>query len=253
MRVVLVIPARFQSMRFPGKPLADLSGRPVIQHVYEKAKSLKVVDRVVVVTDDERIEKAVSGFSGEVFLTSSRARTGSDRIAELAQRMKADLFVNLQGDELLLDPEMLAPLIALFLKKRSLKVGSLMRRLESEEDYKNPNIVKVVSDQEGFALYFSRAPIPFFRDRSGRRTISHVYQHLGIYIYRRKPLLEFSTWPTGALEDFEQLEQLRFLEHGFRIKLLETKGRSLRIDTPEDLKTAEAVLRRACEAPKPKL
>lgn len=242
MRVVLVIPARFQSTRFPGKPLANLLGRPVIQHVYEQARNLKVVDRVIVATDDERIMKAVEGFSGEAYLTSNRARTGSDRIAELAQRMKAELFVNLQGDELLLDPAMLVPLINLFLKKKSLLVGSLMRSLASEGDLKNPNIVKVVSDQEGFALYFSRAPIPFFRDRSMPLPLKSIYQHLGVYIYRRKPLLEFSGWPTGTLENFEQLEQLRFLEHGYRIKLLETQARSLRIDTPEDLKTAEAVL-----------
>jgi len=242
MRVVLVIPARFQSTRFPGKPLADLLGRPVIQYVYEQARHLKVVDRVIVATDDERVRKAVEGFSGEAYLTSSGARTGSDRVAELAQRMKAELFVNLQGDELLLDPELLVPLITLFLKKRSLKVGSLMRSLASEGDLKNPNIVKVVSDQEGFALYFSRAPIPFCRDHSCALPLKSIYQHLGIYIYRRAPLLEFSSWPTGALENFEQLEQLRFLEHGYRIKLLETQGRSLRIDTPEDLQAAEAVL-----------
>ena len=242
MRVVLVIPARFSSTRFHGKPLADLLGRPVIQHVYEQASNLKVVDRVIVATDDERIMKVVEGFSGEAYLTSNRARTGSDRVAELARRMKAELFVNLQGDELLLDPEMLVPLINLFLKKKSLLVGSLKRSLESEGDIKNPNIVKVVSDREDFALYFSRAPIPFFRDRSVPLPLKSIYQHLGVYIYRRKPLLEFSGWPTGGLEDFEQLEQLRFLEYGYRIKLLETQGRSLRIDTPEDLKTAEAVL-----------
>jgi 3-deoxy-manno-octulosonate cytidylyltransferase (CMP-KDO synthetase) len=242
MRVVLVIPARFESTRFPGKPLADLFGRPLIQHVYEQACTLKIVDRVIVATDDERILKTVKGFSGEAYLTSNHARTGSDRIAELAQRMKAELFVNLQGDELLLDPEMLVPLITLFLDQRSLKVGSLMRTLDSERDFTNPNIVKVVSDQEGFALYFSRASIPFFRSHSMPLPLKNIFHHLGIYIYRRKSLLEFSGWPTGILEDFERLEQLRFLEHGFKIKLLETAGRSLRIDVPEDLKAAEAVL-----------
>jgi len=223
MKVVLVIPARFQSTRFPGKPLAKLLGRPLIQHVYEQTRNLKVVDRVIVATDDERIKKVVEGFEGEAYLTSNRARTGGDRIAELAQRMKAELFVNLQGDELLLDPEMLVPLITLFRKKKSLLVGSLMRSIASEEDFKNPNIVKTVSDREGFALYFSRSPIPFFRDRPNNFPLKSVYQHLGIYIYRRQPLLEFSGWPTGILEDFEQLEQLRFLEHGYRIKLLETR------------------------------
>jgi 3-deoxy-manno-octulosonate cytidylyltransferase (CMP-KDO synthetase) len=242
MRVVLVIPARFQSTRFPGKPLAKIMGRPLIQHVHEQARNLNIVDRVVVATDDERIKKVVEGFGAEAYLTSNRARTGSDRIADLAQRVKAELYLNLQGDELLLDPEMLVPLITLFKKKKSLLVGSLMRSISSEEDLLNPNIVKVVSDREGFALYFSRAPIPFFRDGSIRPLMKNIYQHLGVYIYRRRPLLEFSNWPTGTLEDFEQLEQLRFLEHGYRIKLLETQGRSLRIDTPEDLRDAEAVL-----------
>jgi 3-deoxy-manno-octulosonate cytidylyltransferase (CMP-KDO synthetase) len=244
MKAVLVIPARFQSTRFPGKPLANLAGRPLIRHVYEQAKNLKVIDRVIVATDDERIKKVVEGFGGEACITSSRSRTGSDRIAELARRVKAELFVNLQGDELLLDPEMLVPLITLFKKKKSLPVGSLMRSLASEEDLKNPNIVKTVTDREGFALYFSRAPIPFFRDRPAHLSLKNIYQHLGVYIYRRRPLLEFSGWPTGTLEDFEQLEQLRFLEHGYRIRLLETQGRSLRIDTPEDLRDAEAVLSR---------
>src|SRR6186997_3113923 len=148
MNVILVIPARFQSTRFPGKPLAKLFGRPLIHHVYEQARNLKVVDRVVVATDDERIMKTVEGFGGEAYLTSNRARTGSDRIAELAQKMKAELFVNLQGDELLLDAEMLVPLISLFRKKKSLLVGSLIRSLSSEEDLKNPNIVKAVPDRE---------------------------------------------------------------------------------------------------------
>jgi len=242
MRVVAVIPARYDSTRLPGKPLQDLLGRPLIQHVYEQACRLKIADRVVVATDDERILKAVKEFSGEVYLTSNRVRTGSDRVAELAQRMKAELFLNLQGDELLLDPEMLIPLVTLFLNKKSLMVGSLMRSLVSERDFANPNIVKVVSDLNGFALYFSRAPIPFFRDHSTPLPLKNVYHHLGIYIYRRKALLEFSGWPTGVLEDLERLEQLRFLEHGIRIKLLETAGRSLRIDVPEDLKIAGAVL-----------
>lgn len=241
--VTVVIPARFGSSRFPGKPLAMLMGKPLIQHVYERAQASPMIDQVLVATDDARVRDAVQGFGGTVVLTTEPFRTGTDRVAAVARQLPARVFVNLQGDEIILHPELLADLVMPFLASGA-GMGTLKRRLTSMADVRNPGVVKVVTDQQGEALYFSRAPIPHARDGVIESAAWLHYVHLGIYIYTREALLRLAELPTSPLEDAEKLEQLRALEHGIRIRVWETTHPSLRIDTPADLKEAEAVLQR---------
>lgn len=242
--VTVVIPARFGSSRFPGKPLALLAGKPLIQHVYERARSSPGVHRVLVATDDIRIRNAVTAFGGTVVMPKGRFRTGTDRVAAVARRTSGKVFVNLQGDEIALHPGLLADLIAPFLKSGA-AMGTLKRTLTSSDEVRNPGIVKVVTDSTGHALYFSRAPIPCDREKGlGKFVAGLHYVHLGIYIYTREALLRLAQLPTSPLEDAEKLEQLRALEHGIGIRVWETRHQSLRIDTPDDLRQAESELRR---------
>lgn len=242
--VTVVIPARYGSSRFPGKPLVSLAGRPMIQHVYERAQGCPGIDRVVVATDDNRIAEAVRGFGGTVVMTSEPYRTGTDRVAGVARQLPGDVFVNLQGDEILLRSSLLADLVAPFLESGA-GMGTLKRALTSEAEIRNPAVVKVVTDGAGRALYFSRATIPHIRDRQKGESVPDLYfVHLGVYSYTRETLARFAALPTGVLEDAEKLEQLRALEHGIPIRVWETRHRSLRIDTPEDVRAAEAVLER---------
>ena len=241
--VAVVIPARFGSSRFPGKPLAMLMGKPLIQHVYERAQASPLISQVLVATDDARIRDAVDGFGGTVVMTTEPFRTGTDRVAAVARQLPAQVFVNLQGDEIILHPELLTDLVMPFLASGA-GMGTLKRRLTSMADVRNPGVVKVVTDQQGEALYFSRAPIPHVRDRAQESAAWLHYVHLGIYIYTRETLLRLAELPTSPLEDTEKLEQLRALDHGIRIRVWETTHPSLRIDAPEDLKEAELVLQR---------
>jgi 3-deoxy-manno-octulosonate cytidylyltransferase (CMP-KDO synthetase) len=242
--VTVVIPARFDSSRFPGKPLALLAGKPLIQHVYERASRSPGVGRVVVATDDARIRKAVATFGGAVVMPKGTFRTGTDRVAAVAGRLPGRVFVNLQGDEIALHPGLLAGLIRPFLRSGA-GMGTLKRALTSSGEVRNPGIVKVVTDARGNALYFSRAPIPCDRGKGPGNFVAGLhYVHLGIYIYTRETLLRLSRLPTTPLEDAEKLEQLRALEHGIRIRVWETKHDSLRIDTPADLRRAAAALKR---------
>lgn len=242
--VTVVIPARFGSSRFPGKPLALLAGKPLIQHVYERALASPGVRRVLVATDDARIRKAVAAFGGDVVMPKGTFRTGTDRVAAVARLIPGRWFVNLQGDEISLHPGLLGDLIRPFLRSRA-GMGTLKRALTSSSEVRNPGIVKVVTDAGGGALYFSRAPIPCGREQGPGNYVSGLhYVHLGIYIYTRATLLRLSRMPTSPLEQTEQLEQLRALEHGIRIRVWETTRDSLRIDTPADLKQAESVLKR---------
>lgn len=242
--VTVVIPARFGSSRFPGKPLAPLAGKPLIQHVYERALRSPGVRRVLVATDDARIQKAVAAFGGTVVMPKGTFRTGTDRVAAVARRTPGRVFVNLQGDEIALRPGLLGDLIRPFLRSGA-GMGTLKRALTSSGEVRNPGIVKVVTDRDGHALYFSRAPIPCDRDRGPGNIASGLhYVHLGIYIYTRATLLRLSRLPTSPLEEAEKLEQLRALEQGIRIRVWETRHESLRIDTPGDLRAAAAVLRR---------
>jgi 3-deoxy-manno-octulosonate cytidylyltransferase (CMP-KDO synthetase) len=242
--VTVVIPARFGSSRFPGKPLAGLIGKPLIQHVYERAQAAPGIERVVVATDDERIGDAVAKFGGTVMTTSEPFRTGTDRVAWVAKQLPGQVFVNLQGDEIALHPDLFTDLVAPFLASGA-GMGTLKRRLTSDDELRNPAVVKVVTDRDGDALYFSRAPIPHLRDGPISQALDSLhYVHLGIYIYSRDTLLRLAELPTGILEEAEKLEQLRALEHGVRIRVWETRHPSLRVDTQEDLEEAAATLQR---------
>jgi 3-deoxy-manno-octulosonate cytidylyltransferase (CMP-KDO synthetase) len=241
--VTVVIPARYGSSRFPGKPLAMLGRKPMIQHVYEQAAACRTVADVLVATDDKRIQQAVEQFGGQAVLMAGEFRTGTDRVAGVARSRTGRFFVDLQGDEIPVDPELLADLIEPFVESGA-EMGTLKRLMTSSDDLLNPSVVKVVTDQQGQALYFSRAPIPLVRDDPGRRATEGLhYIHLGVYIYTREALLKLAAWPTGALEEAEKLEQLRALEHGMPIRVWETKHESLRVDTPADAASVSEKLR----------
>jgi 3-deoxy-manno-octulosonate cytidylyltransferase (CMP-KDO synthetase) len=243
MSVLVVIPARYGSTRFPGKPLALIGRKPMIQHVYEGAAKAAGIDEVVVATDDQRIISAVEQFGGRAVMTSASARSGTERVAEVARTHQAAVIINVQGDEPLIQPDMLAQLAEFLSRHPAVPMASLMTKLMRAEELTNPNVVKVVTDRDGFAIYFSRSPIPFERANgpTGQRA-NRFYKHLGIYGYQRRFLLQFPHLEQTPLEQAEQLEQLRALEHGYRIKLLETAHDTIGVDTPEDLKRVEQLL-----------
>ena len=250
----MVIPARYGSTRFPGKPLALLHGKPMIQHVVERARQAARAGDVVVATDDPRILEAVGRAGGHAVMTSASAGSGSERVCEVARAREAQVVINVQGDEPLLHPEMVDQLAEYLERHRAVPMASLMTRLTRTEDLTNPNVVKVVVDRDGFALYFSRAPIPHLRQETGDKRLETkqsavsclmsgvCFKHLGIYGYQRQFLLQFPHLEPTPLEQAEQLEQLRALEHGYRIKLLETAHDTIGVDTPEDLKRVEAMV-----------
>jgi 3-deoxy-manno-octulosonate cytidylyltransferase (CMP-KDO synthetase) len=246
MKITAVIPARYASTRFPGKALADIGGKPMIQHVYERTSRASLVSRVIVATDDQRIADVIQRIGGEVVMTAASHETGTDRLAEVARGLDSDLIVNVQGDEPLIDPAMINQAIQPFLDNPGLKMGTLKTRVLCLHDFLSPNVVKVVTDRDGNALYFSRSPLPFFRDKwqdlkdesfvSGRML---CYKHVGLYVYRRDFLLEFAAMPPTALEMSEKLEQLRAVENGVRIRVVETEFTSIGVDTPDDLNKAQ--------------
>ncbi len=248
MRVTAIIPARYASTRFPGKPLAEILGKPMIQWVCERTAKAAHIHRVIVATDDERIAAAVRGFGGEVEMTRADHPTGTDRLAEVAARIETDLVVNVQGDEPLIDPKMIEQAVAPLRKNRGIPMGTLKCPLASREEFRNPNVVKVVTDRQGFALYFSRAPIPHPRDRGedlpADLTGLNCFKHVGLYVYRKDFLLTYPKLAVTPLENLEKLEQLRALEHGFRIRVAETALPSQGVDTPEDLERVRELLRR---------
>lgn len=243
MKAVGVIPARYKSIRFEGKPLADILGKPMIQRVYERAIKATTLDRVIVATDDERIFEAVKRFGGEVVMTSESCSTGTERVAEVAKGLDCQIIANVQGDEPLLNPRMIDEIITPMIDDSAIDVGTLIQLIESEADYLNPNVVKVAIDKDGFALYFSRAPIPGGRTGKWHEKLIS-YRHAGLYAYRREALLRFASLPSGAFEQAEGLEQLRFLENGYRIRAVLTKHSSIGVDTPEDLEKAVEVLKK---------
>lgn len=246
---VAIIPARYQSSRLPGKPLADICGRPMIEHVYRRAASAPSISRVVVATDDQRVVDAVKRFGGEVRLTRSTHSTGSDRLAEVAQDLDCSVVVNVQGDEPLVDPLMIEEAIAPMRCDSIIDISTLRKRITEPKDFFDPNVVKVVVNREDFALYFSRSPIPFLRDNQTRPHPAWLregwcclYRHIGLYVYRRDVLLAFASLQPTGLERAESLEQLRALEHGLRIKVTETTYDSLGVDTPEDLERVRQIV-----------
>jgi len=245
MKTVAIIPARYASERLPGKPLADIAGKPMIQHVYERTSRARLVNRVIVATDDERIAVVVRGFGGEVVMTPRTHQSGSDRIAAVARSLEdADIVVNVQGDEPLIVPEMIDQGILPLHRDPSVEVATLVRELVSEEDLDNPAIPKVVLDKNGYCLYFSRSAIPFVRDAGeGRRTSAgKFYRHIGLYVYRREFLLKYAALPQTPLELLEKLEQLRILEHGYRIKAAITTYDTTPVDTSADLEKVRALV-----------
>ena len=237
MRCVIVIPARMGASRFPGKPLADLLGKPMVQWVWEAASKAGVGDRVIVATPDQEIVDACASFGAEAILTSHNHVTGTDRIAEVAQKVVADVYVNVQGDEPLIRAESIKACADPLLANPNIAMGSVYSECPSEE-YDEPATVKVVTDGDGFALYFSRFPIPFARNE---RRIP-VKKHVGLYAYRRDALLDFSTWPMSDLEAAESLEQLRFMHHGIRIFMAPGAGTELAVDTPEQADQVRKIL-----------
>src|SRR4029450_11671953 len=263
MAVVAVIPARYGSTRLPGKPLADIGGKPMIQHVYESASKARGLDRVVVATDDRRVEQAVRSFGGEVMMTSKHHASGTDRLAEVARKVRggwlgdgartsrADCLFNVQGDLPFIHSDTIVRAIRPLRRDRTIPMGTVCTAIYEEEEWRNANIVKVLTDRAGFALYFSRSPIPYVRNsvvdpyhkkiRADRRVSR--YRHLGLYVYRRDFLLKFARLRPTALEQIESLEQLRALENGYRIYVAEVDENGVEVDTPADLKKAARYLK----------
>ncbi|MCG3148157.1 MAG: 8-amino-3,8-dideoxy-manno-octulosonate cytidylyltransferase [Verrucomicrobiae bacterium] len=243
-RTLGVIPARYGAQRFPGKPLALIAGKPLVQRVYEQARQAKRLDDVVVATDDTRILEAVEGFGGNAVLTDPACPSGTDRAAEVARQYPCDLIVNIQGDEPLMKPGMIDQLVAGMEASPEFEMGTLARPVESTDVWANPNVVKVVFGAKGNALYFSRCPVPFVRDANGGFVTGKAHKHIGIYAYRKDFLLTFVTLPQSALEQTEKLEQLRALENGFGIRVWVTPYDSIGVDRPEDVELVEEILRK---------
>ena len=240
--VLAIIPARFGSTRLPGKPLASIAGKPMIQHVVERVRRAELVKSILVATDDERIKKAVEGFGGQAILTRPDHRTGTDRVAEVAAHVNAELYVNIQGDEPLIDPGTVDSVLAAMLEDESVQIATPCTAITQPNEIMDPNIVKVARDFDGNGLYFSRAPIPWVRDTKIPIAARH-WKHIGLYAFRRDTLLEFPTLPPGELEHIEQLEQLRWLENGFRIRVVETDYDAVSVDVPADIERVEKILR----------
>jgi 3-deoxy-manno-octulosonate cytidylyltransferase (CMP-KDO synthetase) len=252
-RVVAIIPARYNATRFPGKPLALLKGKPIIQHVYENASRAGLINSILVATDDQRILDTVINFGGTAVMTSGSHQSGTDRIAEAAGNIKCDYVINVQGDEPFIEPEMIDDVVNLLYNDDNVSISTLAKRVTDIKEIFSPHVVKVVMDEKGYALYFSRAPIPYHRDEfSELRVMSHelqaqqintrnleFYKHIGIYGYRKDALIKFSSLKPGRLEKIEKLEQLRALNAGMKIKVKETQYDTFGIDTIEDLRKAE--------------
>ena len=232
-----MIPARFASSRFPGKSLATIAGKPMLQHVYERASQARYLSKLIVATDDERIYKAARSFGAAAVMTRTDHLSGTDRVAEAASGDHASVIVNIQGDEPLIDPAAIDAATLALLDDPDVPMATLMKAIEDRREIHDPNVVKVVTNLAGDAIYFSRCPIPFTRD-DGR---SVHYKHLGVYVYRREFLLAYSGLPVGPLERMERLEQLRALENGHRVRVVETEYESLGVDTPEDLERVSAL------------
>lgn len=231
-----VIPARYQSTRLPGKPLSDIAGKPMIQWVYEGACQAKLLDQVWVATDDDRIMQAVIGFGGRAVMTSPNHQTGTDRLAEVAEKIPCDIVVNIQGDEPLIQGAVIDQVAKPLIEDRSIPMGTAMVRESDPESLHDPSVVKVVADSQGFATYFSRSLIPYPRKEGV------FYRHIGLYVYQREFLLQFRKLQPAPAEVMESLEQLRAIHYGHRIKIMEVTGQFLGVDTPEDLERVRGIL-----------
>jgi 3-deoxy-manno-octulosonate cytidylyltransferase (CMP-KDO synthetase) len=253
MTTIAIIPARYGSVRFAGKPLVDLAGKPLIAHVVDRAREAKRVDDVIVATDDERIARAVQAHGARAVMTSADCPSGTDRIAEVAAALPdARIIVNVQGDEPLMPPDVIDRAVEALESDPDCAVSTAMIRLTSEADFLSPNVVKVVCDYAGRALYFSRSPVPNL-SRASQEDLGFIagkprdrafwgFKHFGLYVYRREALLRFVELAPSSLERVEKLEQLRFLENGMSIRVIETAHDSIGVDTPEDLEEARRIL-----------
>ncbi|MCX8031106.1 MAG: 3-deoxy-manno-octulosonate cytidylyltransferase [Thermodesulfovibrionales bacterium] len=256
MSAIVIIPCRYASTRFPGKPLKLLLGKPLIQHVFESVSKAKSIDGIFIATDNDEIFRVVKSFGGHPIMTSQDHKSGTDRIAEAVMKIerekkcidKIDLVLNVQGDEPMIKAEMIDDLVNL-MQEEDVKIATLVKRIENIEDIFNPNVVKVVFDLEGYAVYFSRSPIPYYRqffyDKSYKDIDIkklYMYKHIGIYGYKRDFLFHYIKLPKSSLEEAEQLEQLRIIENGYKIKIKITPYDTLGVDTPEDLEKVERCL-----------
>ena len=238
--IVGVIPARYGSSRFEGKVLTNIAGKPMIQWVYERASKSKTLDELFVAVDDPRVQSRVEQFGGKVVLTAAHHKSGTDRIAEAVENMSADIVVNIQGDQPLIEPDMIDEAVQPMIDNPEIQMSTLKRQIEKDE-FDDPGVVKVVVDDQDFALYFSRSLIPYPRYDENIR----VFEHIGLYVYRKDFLLKISKIPQGYLEKIESLEQLRVLEKGYKILVVETKmdrSAGISVDTPEDLKKVERII-----------
>ena len=241
--VIIVIPARYGSTRLPGKPLVPIAGTSMIQRVYEQAKKSKLATEVIVATDDERIVKAVEAFGGTARMTRADHRTGTERVAEVAAHTGGKVFVNVQGDEPLVNPEVVDAAIGALLEEPAAEIATVATPIKLPADIMDPNIVKALLDFDDNALYFSRAPVPWVRDTGTKVQARHL-KHLGLYVFQREALLEYPTLPQGTLEKIEQLEQLRWLENGWKIRVAEVEHDSVSVDVPEDVTRVEQLLQK---------
>lgn len=239
MKVVGIIPARFESTRFPGKPLAKILNKPMIQWVYEGAKKSKSLEAIIVATDSQQIYNQVKDFGGEVVLTSKQHLSGTSRVAEVAAQLDVEVVVNIQGDEPLISPLAIDDAVKPLLENPTIYMSTLKCKITNEDELHNPNVVKVVTSKDGFALYFSRALIPFVSPPY----TSYIYKHIGLYVYRKDFLLKLVELPPTKLEQIEKLEQLRVLENGYKIKVIKTDYASIGIDTPQDLEKVSKIVR----------
>ncbi len=253
MRCVAIIPARWHSTRFKGKVLADINGKPMIQHVWERVKCAHAIDEIIVAVDKEKVFKAVESFGGTAVYTSPEQPSGSDRLAEVANSIEADVIVNIQADEPLVHPLMIDDLAQVFEYEKNAQMATIVKRIHNRVDISDPNVVKVVLDRKGYALYFSRSPIPYLRDdedaeegyQAATDDISGRYfKHIGLYSYTKEFLFTYTNLPKSTLEEEEKLEQLRALEHGYNIKTIETRYETIGVDTPEDIEKVRSLLAR---------
>jgi 3-deoxy-manno-octulosonate cytidylyltransferase (CMP-KDO synthetase) len=234
--VIAVIPARYGSSRLPAKALADIGGSPMIVHVWRQASRIPSIDRVIVATDDERIASPIRQAGGDAMITAASHQSGTDRIAEVAGKARADIYLNVQGDVPFINPSDVGLLADTMRRDESIRMGTLAVPIRDIAEFRNPNVVKVVCDKDGFAMYFSRSPIPHSRDIEG--VVPGALHHIGVYAYRRDFLIRFASMPPGKIEVLEKLEQLRALENGYRIRVVQASSAPLEVDTAEDLERA---------------
>lgn len=242
MRALGVIPARWASTRFEGKMLAPLCGRPMIEHVWQRVRQCHSLEDVLIACDDERIFTAAKNFGAKAVMTRQDHESGTDRIAEAVEKISVDIVVNIQGDEPLINPGVIDALAEILLNDANVPMATVIKKIESEDEVNNPNVVKVVRDKKGNALYFSRSAVPFNREKKPfKETVS--YKHLGLYAYRKDFLLGYKNLPASQLEAAEKLEQLRALEAGHRIMTIETNHETVGVDTPADLQRVESMMK----------